>query len=76
MVYDDNLLFANAITYCEDKGLSMRRQDSLGHGSDGAVWKTSAPSAVKAIYKRNTFEIELECYRRLKAKGVRRISHF
>lgn len=76
MIYDDNVLFENALSYCKPRRVEIKRQDSLGHGTDGAVWKTSVPSAVKAFYKQANFEIEFECYRRLKEAGVNKIHGF
>lgn len=76
MQYDDNQMFERVAAYCKAREKRVHRQDSLGHGSDGAVWKTNEPSAVKAIYKRPTFATELECYRRLQAKNVRKIAIF
>jgi hypothetical protein len=76
MLYDDNLLFQKVQSYCKSREVQVERQDSLGHGSDGAVWKTSVPSAVKAIYRKPNFEVELECYRRLQKAGVSKIHCF
>ncbi len=38
------------------------------------MWKTSVPSAVKAFDRQETYEVELECYNRLKANGVEKIN--
>ena len=48
----------------------------LGYGSDGSVWHSSRRTAVKAIYHRKNYDHELECYRRLKAAGIRHVGMF
>jgi len=73
MMYNDNQLFQNAYNYAKNRNLKVQRQELLGHGSDGAVWKSSVPSAIKALYRKKNFEAELECYRRLKAQNIRTI---
>lgn len=74
MLVDDNVLFQNATEYAKSIRRQVLRQDRLGHGSDGSVWKTSVPSAVKAFYRQENYEVELECYNRLKANGVEKIN--
>lgn len=70
MVFDDNQLFGNVREYCKSKNIRVLRQDSLGHGSDGAVWRTGVPTAVKAIYKERNYQTERECYRRLAGVNI------
>lgn len=74
MIYDDKELLKNATAYCDSKSTELLSQDRLGYGSDGTVWKTSVPSAVKALYRRKNYEVEVECYRRLKQAGIDKIN--
>ncbi len=71
---DEKAVLGNAIAYCNSKNIALQSQDKLGYGSDGVVWKTSVPSALKALYRHENYEIELECYRRLKAAGIDKIN--
>lgn len=48
----------------------------LGYGSDGSVWRSSVPTAVKALIREKNYRDEVECYRRLKVAGVSRIGTF
>lgn len=71
---DENEALENAIAYCNSKKITILSQDKLGYGSDGVVWRTSVPSAVKAVYRQKNYERELECYQRLKAANVYTLS--
>lgn len=65
MDFDDEQVYQNALAYAKHKQQKVLRQDSLGHGTEGWVWKISVPSAVKAFYRHDRYETELSCYRRL-----------
>lgn len=73
---DDALLFERAFQYAQSKKIRLESKDRLGHGSDGSVWKSSTPSAVKALYAPKNYINELECYKRLKGANVRQINGF
>lgn len=51
-------------------------KERLGWGTDGAVWKTSARSALKVFLYQRNFADELESYLRLQAKGIISIGKF
>lgn len=74
MLPDDRALYENAREYAKSRYLKVLRQYRLGHGSDGSVWRSSRPSAIKAFYLQGTFDTELECYRRLKDAEVTTIN--
>jgi hypothetical protein len=50
--------------------------EPLGHGIDGNVWRTSRQSALKVFARRDTYERERDCYRRLFENRVVRLSGF
>lgn len=70
MFIDDAKLLANAEAYAESKGIRVIRKQKLGYGSDGSVWRTSRPSAVKALHTEAKYRNELECYKRLSEANV------
>lgn len=74
MLFDDKKLLENATEYCNSRGKLLLSQDRLGYGSDGTVWKTSVPSAVKALYRQKNYQVELECYRRLQKANIKKIN--
>lgn len=51
-------------------------KDLLGYGSDGSVWMSSRHMAIKALYEKHRFDLELECYLRLKRADIRHIGMF
>jgi len=55
-------------------GISLA--ESLGHGIDGNVWATSRQSAMKVFARRDTYERERDCYRRLLENDVERLAGF
>jgi hypothetical protein len=69
-------LRGRAERYCDSRGIALNKQQMLGHGSDGAVWTTSRKSAVKAIYRLESYRCEVESYRRLKADKIAKIHLF
>jgi hypothetical protein len=73
---DHALLFERASHYAKSRGMSVESKDLLGHGSDGSVWRSSTPTAVKALYYEKNYANELESYRRLKRAGVQQINGF
>ena len=68
---DDSELLLRAEPYANSRGIRLIGKDMLGYGSDG--WHSSRRTAVKAVYREKNFSQELECYRRLKAAGVRKV---
>lgn len=76
MMIDDSELFRRAQAYANLKRIRVYRKGKLGHGSDGSVWRTSTPSAIKALHSQKKYRNELECYRRLKAAGVQTLCGF
>jgi len=50
--------------------------EPLGHGIDGNVWRTSRQSALKVFTRRDTYERERDCYRRLFQNEVSRLAGF
>lgn len=65
-----------AETYSQSRKLSFNCQYPLGAGIDGCVWRTSRPSALKLCEREKSYLEEVECYRRLKVPGIRRIQEF
>lgn len=76
MIIDDELLLARATSYANSRKIHVLRKEKLGHGSDGAVWRTNRPSAVKALESEPKYKNELECYRRLKRAAVKSLAGF
>ena len=75
-MYDDAPLLERAEQYAQSRQIEIVRKERLGHGSDGSVWKTNRPSALKALYRVEVYQKELECYRRLKEAGIRTLGGF
>lgn len=75
-MFDDGPLLVRAQDYAHSKRIVIVGTQKLGHGSDGAVWRTTRPSAVKVFRGDGAFHVELECYRRLAEAGVNRIGRF
>jgi len=57
-------------------GLGIELIESLGHGIDGNVWRTSRQSALKVFARQDTYERERDCYRRLFENDVVRLAGF
>ncbi|MEM9354283.1 MAG: hypothetical protein AAGA92_14850 [Planctomycetota bacterium] len=66
-------LYNKAKAYCESKGRRLSEEAKLGAGTDGAVWKTGAGTAVKACERPKNYSLELECYQRLARERVTEI---
>jgi hypothetical protein len=76
MIIDDSELFCRAEGYCHSKKIRVRGKEKLGHGSDGAVWRTDRPSAVKALESEAKYQNEVECYKRLAHDQVQELCGF
>jgi hypothetical protein len=50
--------------------------ERFGDGQDGTVFFTEQRAAVKVFSRKEAFDIECECYRRLLENGLRRICGF
>lgn len=62
MFLNDHEALARLREHAKRRGIRVLEEEPLGHGSDGAVWKTGELSAVKAFFFRSTYGTELECY--------------
>ena len=72
-----DLLLKAALEYAKLSGDDLDLASPIGHGTDGSVWKTKGrKTAVKALGIQKNYTIELECYRRFKAHGVRKLGAF
>ena len=60
--------------YADKAGITL--VESLGHGIDGNVWRTSRQSALKIFARQDTYERERDCYRRLFENGVDLLAGF
>lgn len=49
---------------------------SLGHGTDGGVWKSDKKTAIKVFHRQSNYETERDCYRILMAERVTEICGF
>ena len=76
MIMDDDELFRRANDYAKSKGIGLTSKAKLGYGSDGTVWRSTRPSAVKALNLQRKYENELECYLRLRSDDVDTICGF
>ena len=66
----DPELRQNAIRYLSESRPPAHLEEFLGGGTDGQVWKTSTPSAVKACWSERAYFNERDSYRRLAEFGV------
>jgi hypothetical protein len=60
--------------YCEERCVLLK--SFLGDGTDGRVYKTDRPNAVKVFKYPKNFYMELRCYQRLRDRKVHRILDF
>jgi hypothetical protein len=60
--------------YCTQRSISLGKQ--LGHGIDGSVWESSSQSALQACYRKDAYERERDCYRRLLENDVSLLAGF
>ena len=65
---DNVQLLVNAAEYAKSRGIIAYSKERLGYGSDGSVWETSRPSAIKVIQRPEVYRKEVECYKRLKKR--------
>ena len=70
------ILIENAKSYATRRGIRLYFEHPLGYGTDGSVWKSNRPSAVKALERESNYRTELACYQRLKERGIRNIRGF
>jgi hypothetical protein len=70
------VLIECATRYAEFSRIQIDWQSPLGLGTDGAVWKSSRKTAVKALERERNYRIELECYQRLYDADVTRVCGF
>jgi hypothetical protein len=70
------ILEQRATDYAVARGINLNLKDSLGHGTDGAVWKSPRPSAIKALERRDNYQTELACYQRLREHSIRHLCGF
>jgi hypothetical protein len=60
--------------YCRGREIEIDLDDALGHGQDGSVWKSSVPSAIKALHSWENYYRERQCYQRFAEKRIRLIN--
>jgi hypothetical protein len=75
MSNESELVF-KAESYAKDSGHRILRKARLGAGTDGEVWRSTRPSAIKVVVSAKNYEDELESYQRLKAAGIHRLCGF
>jgi hypothetical protein len=75
MSEDSGLIF-KAESYAKNNGHRILRKARLGGGTDGEVWRSTRPSAVKAVISAKNYQNELESYKRLQAAGIHRLCGF
>lgn len=73
MLLNEREIKTNGYRDAKSRRRNILRQDSPGDGTDGHVWKTSIHSAIKAFYRQENFNCELQCYKRLRQHGVNEI---
>ncbi|MEQ8210056.1 MAG: hypothetical protein RH917_09510 [Lacipirellulaceae bacterium] len=72
---NDSKLFERVQDYANAHGRIVSKNKKLGYGSDGTVWR-SKDSAIKAVHRKENYDVELTSYRRLAAGEVDRIGVF
>jgi hypothetical protein len=63
------ILLVRADQYVQRRGIA--RGDTLGDGKDGAVWRTSRPSALKVHVAQQSYLYERDAYIRLREVDLR-----
>lgn len=71
---DESVLKERSNKYAEQGGRSLIAQ--LGHGTDGAVFKSNCETAIKAFGRPRNYLQELQCYQLFEAKGINRLQEF
>jgi hypothetical protein len=69
-------LLRKAEDYVQDKGHRIVRKARLGGGTDGEVWRSTRPSAIKVVIGPKNYQDELESYRRLNAANLYHLNGF
>jgi hypothetical protein len=73
---DDSGLISKAESYAKNNGHRILRKARLGGGTDGEVWRSNRPSAIKVVISAKNYQDELESYKRLKAADIHRLCGF
>lgn len=73
---DASELILRAESYAKNNGRRILRKERLGVGTDGEVWRSTRPSAIKVVLNTRNYRDELESYRRLKAAGIYELCGF
>jgi hypothetical protein len=73
---DDSELFVRADSYAKNNGHRIVRKARLGGGTDGEVWRSTRPSAIKVLMNAKNYRDELTCYRRFKALRIHNLCGF
>lgn len=73
---DESALILRAETYAKNNGRRIVRKARLGGGTDGEVWRSTRPSAIKVVLNPRNYRDEVESYRRLKAADIHRLCGF
>jgi hypothetical protein len=63
-----------AEAYAQHNGIRIAR--FLGDGNDGAVWESSRLTAIKVLYRLDSFQREKNCYDRLNREQIESICGF
>jgi hypothetical protein len=72
----DPELTERATYYAQVSDIFLELERPLGHGTDGCVWASSRLTAVKALYRRRNYELELACYERFRERGIVQLAGF
>jgi hypothetical protein len=73
---DESEVFSRAETYAKNNGRRIVRKARLGGGTDGEVWRSTRPSAIKVVLNARNYRDELESYQRLKAANIHNLRGF
>jgi len=73
---DESLLLNNVLTYAKRNGRRVHSQERLGGGIDGSVWKSTIPSAIKAVRYLKIYQDERDSYLRLRKAGIHQLCGF
>lgn len=72
----DSELLLRAEAYAKNNGRRIVRKARLGGGTDGEVWRSTRPSAIKVVLNLKNYQDELESYQRLKKADIHRLCGF
>ena len=67
---EKDLLLARAQTYVQSRRIALRTDATLGYGSDGTIWRSTRPSAVKVFEHNKSYQVEKGSYLRLQERGI------